>query len=76
MRALNSLKNNKNIKIMKADKGNVTVVLDNDEYEYKMKNLLTTNDYTILQKNPMQKVKTKTECLIRKFEKEEKISVE
>ena len=39
--ALNELRSDKSIKILKADKGNCTAVMDSEDYEEKISNLLS-----------------------------------
>ena len=51
--ALNCLRNDASIHILKADKGNATVVMDRSEYDQKIKDILDTDTYTNLKKNPI-----------------------
>ena len=44
-RTIISLKNNKDIVILPADKGKVTVILDQESYKEKMLELLNSQDY-------------------------------
>ena len=55
--ALKNLKNDESITIVKADKGNCTVVLDTTDYQSKMNDLLSDEDtYTSIRKNPVKKI--------------------
>jgi hypothetical protein len=47
---------NKEIKILQADKGNCTVVLDEFKYKEKLNNLLGSTIYELLPKDPTAKV--------------------
>jgi hypothetical protein len=59
LRAIKSLKLNKYIRILQADKGNCTVMLDNSEYKDKLNTLLKSGDYELLPKDPTAKVERK-----------------
>jgi len=49
--------NNLNIIFTKADKGNAVVALERLEYIAKMENIFSdTNTYTVLQRNPINKL--------------------
>ncbi|XP_072743287.1 uncharacterized protein [Anoplolepis gracilipes] len=51
------LNNNKNVILTKADKGNVTVALDKNEYVTKVENLLADEStYIIVKKDPIKKL--------------------
>jgi hypothetical protein len=43
--AINKLAQDKSIKILKADKGNVTVVIYTEDYEYKLTAMVNTEEY-------------------------------
>ena len=59
-RAIGSLKKKRqSIIILKADKGNATVVMDRKEYHRKCVALLQSPTYTTLKKDPTQKIKRK-----------------
>ena len=51
-KALQNLRRNNQIKIVKADKGNTTVILDTDEYVRKMNDHLACGSYRKLTKDP------------------------
>jgi hypothetical protein len=61
LRAIKSLKLNKYLRILQADKGNCTVMLDNSEYKDKLNTLLKSGDYELLPKDPTAKVERKTQ---------------
>ena len=64
-RALGSLKKNDSIVILKADKGNATVVLDKGSYGEKCEVLLQPPTYKILTKNPTHKYNRKITELLK-----------
>ena len=53
--AIKGLRADTSIHILKADKGNTctTVVMDRSEYDQKVKDILDTDTYTCLKKNPI-----------------------
>lgn len=61
-----SIKSN-DITISKADKGNGVVILDNDEYLRRMDLMLEEGDYTLLSTNPLNKMKTKVDEVLKKY---------
>jgi hypothetical protein len=56
LKAVKSLRLNKDIRILRADKGNCTVVLDESEYKDKLNTLLESGVYETLPKDPPAKV--------------------
>jgi hypothetical protein len=64
--AIKSLKLNKDIRILQADKGNCTVVLDDSEYKAKLNTLLSLEVYEPLPKDPTAKVKRQIQKLLSK----------
>lgn len=64
-KALRSLKDDNNIIILRADKGNATVVMDRTEYETKIKCMLNdTKTYLTLKADPAKKCETKMKNLL------------
>lgn len=61
--ALEGLRKNKDIVISASDKGKVTVILDKEDYTSKLENIILSDDYEILKKDPTSKLDT----LIRKI---------
>jgi len=60
------LKNNDDIFVTKVDKGQVTVIMDKNAYVEQMEVLLKDNStYRPLDKNPLQKITTKLDCMIK-----------
>jgi hypothetical protein len=53
---LKSLKNNRHIWILQADKGNCTVVLNESTYNEKIASLLDAGVYEILRKDPTAQI--------------------
>jgi hypothetical protein len=64
--ALKSVKDNKEIRILQADKGNYTVVLNESTCKEKMSILLESGVYEILQKDPMSQIERKVWELLTK----------
>jgi hypothetical protein len=56
--ALKSLKNNKKIQILQADKGNCTVVLNESTYKEKKSSLLESGVYKILREDLTSQIET------------------
>lgn len=53
----NFLKNNKNLILTRADKGNVTVALDKNKYVNEIENILGDSDtYTFVERDPVKKL--------------------
>ena len=62
--ALWEFKNNNDIKILKADKGNSTVILDKTDYHNKMIEHMTSESYRVINKYPGNKIMaTKTKAI-------------
>ncbi len=66
--AIASLERNDTIVIVKADKGNATVVLDKSDYMDKCYMLLQPPTYKKLKKDPTQVVKKKNYRFAQRFE--------
>ena len=64
-KAVKSLREDKNIVILPADKGNATVVLDRVDYEAKMENLLKDSAYKKVTQNPTSRVEAKVSTALR-----------
>jgi len=64
--ALRSLKQNTELTILAADKGNATVILNNTDYQQKMASLLQDPSYKKLTKDPTDSTERKTTTLIKK----------
>jgi hypothetical protein len=50
--AIKELAKDKSIKILKADKGNVTVVMDTEDYENKLTAMVNTEEYRKINRDP------------------------
>ncbi|XP_071794470.1 uncharacterized protein [Asterias amurensis] len=57
--AINDLRRDPSIHILKADKGNATVVMDRTEYDQIVQSILDTDTYVRLKKNPIPLVERK-----------------
>uniref|UniRef100_A0A5S6QFI1 Reverse transcriptase domain-containing protein n=1 Tax=Trichuris muris TaxID=70415 RepID=A0A5S6QFI1_TRIMR len=54
---IKALKNEQSIIVTKADKGNVVVILDREDYNNKVTNSLHSENYTILQRDPSESIR-------------------
>jgi hypothetical protein len=57
--AIHGLSKDKNIKIIKADKGNITVLMNSKEYDDKLQELVNTDDYRQLPRDPPSQIEAK-----------------
>ena len=65
----------KDINILKADKGKATVILDEEDYEAKVHDLLDDGkSYSVLKKDPTRTTEKKILILLRDMRKHGKIS--
>jgi hypothetical protein len=64
--ALKTIKNNRNLTILPADKGNATVVLNTSNYKQKITSLLEDPAYRKLAKDPTNAIERKTTLLLKK----------
>ncbi len=75
--AIKELQNEKSVKILGADKGRATVIMDTQEYEEKLAKMLSDNDtYVKLDKDPTPKYKKQLVDILSRLEKEGKITPE
>ena len=73
--AVYSLKKREDIVIVKADKGNTTVVLDRDEYDDKLMTMLKdTTTYVELKRDPTKKTERVENQFVSQLSEEDKIS--
>ena len=68
--ALKSLKNNKNIVICKADKGNSIIILDKTDYITKAQEILTLNQFKPLKNSPLKEKEASMNKYLHKLYKE------
>ena len=74
-KALKSLKEKSHeVKILPADKGNSAVVMTNEQYNCKMEELLGSETYSLLKKDPTESLARKLELILKKLLKDKKIS--
>jgi hypothetical protein len=66
MKAVRSLRLNQDIRILPADKGNCTVVLDESKYNDKINTLLESGVYEPLPKHPTAKIERKVQQILAK----------
>jgi hypothetical protein len=64
--AIKSLRLNKEIRILRADKGNCTVVLNESDYNNKLNSLLQSDIYEILPKDPTLRIERRIQKLLAK----------
>ena len=73
-KALKTLRQKKNkLKITRADKGNATVVMTQDQYKDKMMDHLNLDCYDTLKKDPTDSLTRKLDTILKKLLKEHKI---
>jgi hypothetical protein len=65
IRALSRLRANRDLVILKADKGNATVVMDRNEYDVKVSALLNDGSYSVLKRDPTGSIKRAVTDLIK-----------
>lgn len=65
LEAIKSLRENENIVVLPADKGNATVVLDSSEYKDKISALLNDTTYRPIKRNPTNSLEKRTRALIK-----------
>ena len=70
MTAIKQLKNDTTIKILPADKGNATVIMDVKDYNLKLESVITEDKYTLLKKNPTKSLETKVYKTLVKYKTE------
>ena len=68
-RAITSLKKNRDLVILPADKGRATVVMNQDMYKEKMMKLLDSKDYCIVKKNPIPRMELAIRTILSTFER-------
>ena len=74
-KALQKLSQRKDLKILPADKGRVTVVMEKNDYESKIKELLNDQDtYCKLRNDPTNKFKAKLVKLLKQWKDKNKIT--
>ena len=76
LKALKSLKKREDIVILKADKGNATVVMKSEEYHQKCLALLQPPTYVPLSRDPTSKVERRIMDIIKDFKTKKYISKE
>jgi len=64
--ALKTLKDNVNLTILPADKGNATVVLNTSDYKQKISSFLQDPAYRKVTKDPTDSIERKTTALLKK----------
>ncbi|XP_045477895.1 uncharacterized protein LOC123683043 [Harmonia axyridis] len=69
-RALKELKSDPTIKILPADKGNATVIMDVDQYNEKIKEVLEAGEYKKLKKDPTSSVENRVYRTLHKYKDE------
>ena len=68
---LKKLKENKEVIVISADKGNATVVMNTDEYEEKIKEILKPETYSVKARDPTNTVERKTINLLKETDWEQ-----
>jgi len=73
---LRNLKNNSEITILPADKGNATVILNTTDYKQKINTLLEDSSYSRLTKDPTESTERKATKLLKKSTLSEEICIQ
>lgn len=73
-RASNFFENNKDVFATRSDKGGHTVIIDVIEYERCILDMLNNSNYTMVIENPLEKLVTKEERLIKIYNKNHRTS--
>ena len=72
--AIQALKKDPSIRILKADKGNCTVVLNTSDYLQKMRSLLSDSfTYSKIKSNPVKKLERKMNAMLLKLNRDNEI---
>jgi hypothetical protein len=66
--AIQKLSKQKDIKIIKADEGNITVVMDMGGYDKKLEDLVYTDEYSRLQRDPTRAIERKVKMSLKRWE--------
>jgi len=67
LKSIKSLKENKDTRLLQADKGNCIVVLDDSEYKHALNSLQESGVYEPLSKNTTSAVETEVQELLSKY---------
>lgn len=73
LNTIKSLTNNKNIIILKADKRNATVIMNTTDYHNKVKHLINSGPYSILTKDPTEKILKKLKSICKQLKDAKRI---
>ncbi|KAK5640242.1 hypothetical protein RI129_011053 [Pyrocoelia pectoralis] len=76
LNALKELKNNNDVLILPADKGNATVIVNNNDYHQKMITLLNSSEYKTSNTDPTTYLEKKTISLIKSTSLSDKVKQE
>ncbi|OXA42279.1 putative nicotine oxidoreductase [Folsomia candida] len=71
---LNSLKNDQNVVICPADKGNATVIMNRSDYNEKIEEMLSDPAYQMLQNDPTKELESKIQTKLMNLLKQKRIS--
>lgn len=74
LNTINSLSNNKNIVILKADKGNTTVVMNTIDYHNKIKQLIDNGPYSTLAEDPTEKILKNLKSICKRLKDSKRIN--
>ena len=66
---MKNLREDRDIVILPADKGNATVILDQTDYAAKMEHLLEDRAYRKVQRNPTSRVEAKVSTALKECER-------
>jgi valyl-tRNA synthetase len=73
--AIKELAKDKSMKILKADKGNVTVVMNTEDYESKLKAMVITEEYRQINRDPTKAIEAKVQRSLKPLEEDLGVSI-
>jgi hypothetical protein len=75
LKSLKDLKQDKSINILKADKGNATVVMDKTDYDQKVKEMLNTSTYEKIKDDPTASTERKVTKHLLDLRKQDSLQI-
>ena len=73
--AINSLRRDHSIHILTADKRNATVVMDKADYDRKVRDILESGAYRLLNKNPIPSIQKRFQAKLLALQRSDSISM-
>lgn len=69
-RSKNFLRTNNDLRVLNSDKGSVTVIMTKEDYLEKMNNLLTSDSFRQITRDPTQTIQSKSNKIVTELEKQ------